>query len=597
MRKKIRIGELLVANGIITQENLDDALAQHKKLGKRLGRTLVDLGFVEEQKFLTFLASQLSIQYVNLKEFKVDRELVLKLPETHARRLRAIVLEDHSKNYLVGMADPTDLFAFDELQGLLRRSVEVAVVREADLVRSIDLSYGRTEEIEQLAGELHEELADRDFDAEQLEIADDPTDAPVARLLQTVFEEAVRLGASDVHIEPDENVLRIRHRVDGVLQEQIVNEKRIANALVLRLKLMSNLDISEKRLPQDGRFNIRVRGSSIDVRLSTMPVQYGESVVMRLLDQSNEMESLEQLGVPKHILSRLMNLIHRPHGLILVTGPTGSGKTTTLYACLRELNRPQRKMITVEDPIEYRLPRIQQVQVHARIGLSFASVLRSALRQDPDVLMVGEMRDQETVEIGLRAAITGHLVFSTLHTNDAITTANRLVDMGAASYLVASALRAVIAQRLVRRICVKCRERYQPGDQERIWLASIAGPAAAKLELYHGKGCNRCGETGFRGRIGVYEMLEIDTACADALRRGDQAAFAAAARRSKGYRPLTLCALGYASQGITSLSEVFRVAETLEDGVLASPATSKALATQAAPTPATTAGTPATSNG
>ncbi len=566
MRKKIRIGELLVTNGIITKEQLEHALVEHKKIGKRLGRMLIDLGYVGEKQFLEFLASQLQIQYVDLREYKVDREVVLRLPETHARRLRSVVLEDTGKDFLVGMADPTDLFAFDELQELLKRSVKVAVVRESDLIRTIDLMYGRTEEIEQLAGELDEELYESDFDADQLEIADDATDAPVVRLLQSVFEEAVRLGASDIHIEPDENVLRIRQRVDGILQEHVVNEARIATALVLRLKLMSSLDISEKRLPQDGRFNIRVRGRSIDVRLSTMPVQHGESVVMRLLDQSNEMSDLGSLGVPDAILKRLLNVIHRPHGLVLVTGPTGSGKTTTLYACLRNLNEPTTKIITVEDPVEYRLPRIQQVQVHPKIGLTFATVLRTTLRQDPDVLMVGEMRDQETAEIGLRAAITGHLVFSTLHTNDAIASGMRLVDMGAQGYLVASALRAVIAQRLVRRICTRCSEAYQPTDQERVWLTAMAGPAAANMKLFHGRGCNRCHETGYRGRVGVYEMLELDAESANALRSGDAATFARAARMSPGYRPLTLCTLDYARQGVTSLEEVFRVAATLEDG-------------------------------
>jgi MSHA biogenesis protein MshE len=328
---------------------------------------------------------------------------------------------------------------------------------------------------------------------------------------------------------------------------------------------MSNLDISEKRLPQDGRFHIKVKGHGLDVRLSTMPVSHGESVVMRLLDQSAEALGLEQMGMPPRMLERFRLLIQRPHGLLLVTGPTGSGKTTTLYAALRELNSAEQKIITVEDPVEYRLPRINQVQVNPRIDLTFARVLRSALRQDPDIVMVGEMRDQETAEIGLRAAMTGHLVLSTLHTNDALSSALRLVDMGAQGYLAAAALRAVVAQRLVRRICEGCRAPYQPEPQEQVWLAAIVGPGAAQLRFHHGPGCTQCNGTGFRGRIGIFELLELDGAMADALRRNDPVAYAEAARGRPDFQPLTRCALDYAGRGLTSLSEVFRVAESLDE--------------------------------
>ena len=374
----------------------------------------------------------------------------------------------------------------------------------------------------------------------------------------------MQVGASDIHIEPDEKVLRIRMRVDGVLQEQVMNEKRVAPALVLRLKLMAGLDISEKRLPQDGRFNIRVKDKSIDARVSTLPVSFGEAVVMRLLDQSGGALNLEQIGMPADILQRFRRQIHHPHGLVLVTGPTGSGKTTTLYSALTELNQPEVKIITVEDPVEYRLPRISQVQVHTKIGLSFASVLRTALRQDPDIVLIGEMRDQETAEIGLRAAMTGHLVLSTLHTNDAIATANRLIDMGAEGYLVAAACRAIIAQRLVRRICGTCAQPYTPDAQEHAWLAATAGAEATSASYRRGTGCPHCNNTGYRGRIGVYELLELDEPMADALRRNDSSAFTKAANASPGYRPLVQCALDYARQGLTTLEEVFRIAGEIE---------------------------------
>jgi len=345
-----------------------------------------------------------------------------------------------------------------------------------------------------------------------------------------------------------------------------MKETRINAALVLRLKLMSGLNISEKRVPQDGRFNVRVKSRSIDVRLSTLPTQYGESVVMRLLDQTEGMMPLDKAGMPPKILDRFKIAITRPHGLVLVTGPTGSGKTTTLYGALDRLNKPEVKIITAEDPVEYRLPRITQVQVNPKVGLTFASVLRACLRQDPDIVLVGEMRDQETAEIGLRAAMTGHLVMSTLHTNDAVSSAMRLIDMGAEPYLVASSLGGVMAQRLVKRVCPECAEPYQPTEQERIWLNTMADADFEMPESFtYGAGCYQCSNTGYRGRIGIYEWLEMDDRLLSALRRADPDEFANAAKKNTFYRPLELCALDYAKQGIISLDEVFRVSATLED--------------------------------
>jgi MSHA biogenesis protein MshE len=565
VRQRVRIGELLVKNQVITEEQLGAALHEQKKRRRRLGKILVELGFVEEDDLLSFLARQLGIPFIDLAQRELSRDVVLKLPETHARRFRAIVLEENPQYCLVGMADPTDVLGFDELSRILKRPIRRAFVREADLLHTIDRVYRRTEEIGQLAEELRDELAVDQVEMPQTGGEEDASGAPVARLLRSVFEDAVQIRASDIHIEPDEGVLRIRQRVDGVLQEHVMNEARIAPALVLRLKLMSGLDISEKRLPQDGRFNITVKDKSIDVRLSTMPVQSGESVVMRLLDQSGDFLKLDQLGMPNRILVRLRMMIHRPHGLILVTGPTGSGKTTTLYGALRELNEAEKKIITVEDPVEYRLPRINQVQINSKIDLTFARVLRSALRQDPDILMIGEMRDQETAEIGLRAAMTGHLVLSTLHTNDSISSPIRLVDMGAESYLAASSLRAVIAQRLVRKVCDSCPEPYEPDPRERAWLTTAAGPASAQIQYLEGRGCSHCNGTGYRGRIGIFEFLQMDEALTDALRRNDSEGFAAAARQQPDFRPLALCALDYASRGVTTLHEVFRMVEGLDD--------------------------------
>jgi MSHA biogenesis protein MshE len=353
--------------------------------------------------------------------------------------------------------------------------------------------------------------------------------------------------------------------------KQVMKERRITAALVLRLKLMCGLNISEKRLPQDGRFNVKVKGRSLDVRLSTMPVQYGETVVMRILDQTSGMLDLSSTGMPPALLRRIRMLIRRPHGIILVTGPTGSGKTTTLYGALTELNEPASKIITVEDPVEYRLSRVTQVQVNPKIGLNFATVLRSALRQDPDIILVGEMRDQETAEIGLRAAMTGHLVLSTLHTNNAISSAMRLIDMGAEPYLVASALIAVVAQRLVRKLCPECKAPYSPTPQERMWLKSLHDEECVTT-FFIGKGCYQCGNTGYRGRTGIYELLEMNESLLDALRQGNQSGFSQAARSAPLYQPLASAALDLARQGITTLDEVFRVAATLAEHGAETPA-------------------------
>ncbi|MBI3562913.1 MAG: Flp pilus assembly complex ATPase component TadA [Gammaproteobacteria bacterium] len=565
-RKKIRLGDLLVEQGLLTDLQLQQALGEQKKTGHKLGRVLIDQGFVKEDQVLELLSRQLQVPYINLKRYQFDDTTVKLIPEMLARRYRVLALKENTdRSLLIGMADATDIFAYDELARLLKRPLHLAVVREADVIATIDMMYRRNNEITELAEELQSELSGTDFDLEQLVQSEDVTNAPVVKLLQSIFEDAVQIGASDIHIEPDDAVLRIRQRVDGVLQEQIMKEKRIAPALVSRLKLMGGLNIAEKRIPQDGRFNIRVRDRSIDVRLSTMPIQAGESVVMRLLDQSGNMLDLQHLGMTPHILERFRRNIHRPHGMVLVTGPTGSGKTTTLYSALSELNHPTTKIITIEDPVEYRLPRINQVQVNAKIGLSFAGVLRSALRQDPDIVLIGEMRDKETAEIGLRAAMTGHLVLSTLHTNDSISTVHRLLDMGAEGYLVATALRAVVAQRLVRKICDSCREVYAPEAQDSAWLRMMGGEALHNTTFHIGGGCAQCNNTGYHGRFGVFEFLEFDDQLTDALRRSDASAFSRLARNSAGFRSFAQHALDYAIKGQTSIAEVIRVAGSLEE--------------------------------
>jgi len=569
-RKKIRLGDLLVEKGLITDEQLQLALKEQKKLGRKLGGTLVELGMIDEDSILNLLSGQLGIPLVSLKNFNFNEEVVRKLSESIARRYRAIVLEDRANDFLVGMADPTDIYALDEIQAKLPKTVSLAIVRESSLLSAFDKVYRRTEEISALAEELGQELSTGSEDLADLLHAE-MTDAPVAKLLQSIFEDAVQVNASDIHIEPDKNVIRIRQRVDGILHEQVMKEIQIAPAVVVRLKLMAGLNISEKRLPQDGRFNMTVNGREIDVRLSTMPVQFGESVVMRILDQTRGALNMEHLGMPMDMLHRFRKNFHLPNGMILVTGPTGSGKTTTLYAALQELNKAEAKIITVEDPVEYRLDRISQVQVNPKIGLNFASVLRSALRQDPDIIMVGEMRDAETVEIGVSAAMTGHLVLSTLHTNDTVSTATRLIDMGVEGYLLATTLRSIIAQRLVRKICTSCADDYTPDAFEATWLRDQLHVDSRDHKYKKGKGCMHCGFSGYLGRMGVYELLEMNSELAETLRRDDTQGFVDAAHRAPGYEPLINVAHEYAIRGLITIEEVLRLAGQSRDELIEEP--------------------------
>ncbi len=568
--KKIRLGDLLVEKGLITEDQLQHALGEQKKLGRKLGGTLIELGMIDEDSLLNLLAGQLNIPLIDINNYDYSDDVAKALPESTARRYRALVVAERDSDYLVAMADPTDIYALDEIQGKLNKPVSQAIVRESAMLEHFDLVYRRTEEISALASELGQDLSEGATDLNEL-LRTEMTDAPVAKLLQSIFEDAVQVGASDIHIEPDQHVIRIRQRVDGVLQEQVMQETQIAPAVVVRLKLMCGLNISEKRLPQDGRFHVMVNNRDVDVRLSTMPVQYGESVVMRLLDQTSGALDMEYLGLPPELLHRFRKNFHLPNGMILVTGPTGSGKTTTLYAALSELNVRQTKIVTVEDPVEYRLDRISQVQVNPRIGLTFASVLRSALRQDPDIIMVGEMRDAETVEIGVSAAMTGHLVLSTLHTNDTISTATRLMDMGVEGYLLASTLRTVIAQRLVRKICQACIEDYTPTEFEAGWLRDDLLVDIDRYRYKKGRGCKQCSETGYHGRMGVYELLDMNAELAEKLRHDDSQGFVEAAERAPGYQPLVMVAHEHAMNGLTTIEEMLRLAGEVPDDVLDHP--------------------------
>ena len=565
--QKVRLGDLLIQQGLLTDEQLKLSLDEQKRTGRKLGRVFVESGYVTEEGISQALARQLRIPFIDLKNFSPKPDLIKLLPEAPARRFRALVLEQLPDGRLqIGMSDPTDLQAYDEITRLVRREIDLAVVTESQLLALIDRVYHRTEQITGLAKELTAELGDVPIEfGDLLGLTPGAEDAPVVKLLQTVFEEAMRLRASDIHFEPQEKSLRIRFRIDGVLHIQTEADAKVSSAVALRLKLMSGLDISEKRLPQDGRFHIKVRNNPVDVRISTLPTQYGESVVMRLLSQNTGLLGLEKVGMPPRVLERFRYALRRPSGMVLVTGPTGSGKTTTLYAALNELNSPEKKVITVEDPVEYRLPGLNQVQVHEKIDLSFSRVLRTVLRQDPDIVLIGEMRDQETAEIGMRAAMTGHLVLSTLHTNDAVSTPIRLLDMGVPRYMVALSVHMVIAQRLVRMICGNCSEPYTPSPSEHEWLRYELGDTVEQHSFRQGRGCAHCGNTGFVGRSGVYEFLEMNDMVVEAINQDDPGEFMRVARQQMAGETLRRDAVRMVLAGRTTIGEAMRVSNQYEE--------------------------------
>lgn len=568
MRYK-RLGDLLLEAGFIDKLSLDKAIELQKKNGKQLGKILISMNVLTEDQLLTTLSKQLNIPFIDLHFYSIDPKLVYLLPEIYAREYKVIVLESINGNaLLVGMADPTDINAYDAISKMLKKRIKTALISESILESIFDRLYRRTTEISNFAKELSNEISDELISSsdnlfdEAMET--DEQRAPVVKLINSLFRDAVQAGASDIHIEPDQKTLRIRFRVDGVLNEYVFNEKRITSALIQRLKLRANLDISEHRIPLDGSFNFDIKGNSYDVRLSTVPTVNGESLVMRLLKQSTAISDLNELGFSKDMVKRLKSIYNKPFGMLLVTGPTGSGKSTTLYSILSKLNTPERKIITAEDPVEYRIGRVNQVQINEKIDLTFARVLRAILRQDPDVIMIGEVRDTETALISMRAAVTGHFVLATMHTNDALSSALRLMDMGADGFMVAAAVKAIIGQRLVRNLCRVCIKDHQPDELELAWLHSMKVDPN-KIQCKTAEGCSHCGFHGYTGRTGIYELLELNSEMIMALRLNDIARFAKAALDCKTYQPLANSVLDLVRKGITSVDEALRVVGQLED--------------------------------
>ena len=546
MESRPRLGDLLTEAGMITPAQLEQALQEQKRRGERLGKVLIRLGFITEASILEVLEFQLGFPKVVLADYHLDPEVVHLVPEALARRYQAIPIRLDGNRLLVAMADPLNLLALDDLRLATGKEIMPAIAAE----REIEEALSRFWQKETAAG-MSEAAA-----AVALEIPapGGAEGAPAVRLVNSFVQQAIQMRASDIHIEPQEGEIRVRLRVDGLLRELTRLPLGMLSTLISRIKIMAGMDIAEKRLPQDGRFQFTLGKRSVDLRAASLPTVYGEKIVLRLLDQEAMLLSLDDLGFLPVIKERFASLIHSSYGMILLTGPTGSGKTTTLYATLNLLSSPEKNIITIEDPVEYLLPGINQVRVNPKAGLTFASGLRSILRQDPDIIMVGEIRDRETADIAVRAATTGHLVFSTLHTNDAAGAVTRLLDMGIESYLINSSLIGVVAQRLVRCICPHCRELYrpEPGSLEKTWLPE-------REELWRGRGCQRCNFTGYAGRTAIQEMLVMNEELRGLVTARVPAMALKEAAVAAGMVPLIEDGLEKVRQGITTVNEVLRV--------------------------------------
>jgi type IV pilus assembly protein PilB len=556
-RKSKQLGQILIELGYITAQQLETALEEHRKTPKSLGRVLIDLGMIKESDLVRALAEQVGLEFVDLAEFQVDPVATALLPEALARRYRALPIGERDGRLLVAMSDPANVYALDDIRTITGRDVLPVVATANDVEQAIqkfagyESQYEMASIVDAAAGE--EDLLETDLD-EAVE------DAPIVRLVNAIMTQAVADRASDVHIEPREKDLRIRFRVDGVLMEPMpAAPKNIQNGLISRLKVMADLNIAEKRAPQDGRIAMKVSGKKLDLRVATLPTVFGEKVVMRILDTSNALLRLEELGFLEDSYKRYSASFHKPYGAILVTGPTGSGKSTTMYGTLNILNQIDKNIITVEDPVEYRLPGVNQMQVNVKAGLTFASALRSILRSDPDIVLIGEIRDKETATIAIEAALTGHLVLSSLHTNDAPSAITRLVEMDVETFLVASAIDCIVGQRLARKLCDRCKASYRP-DENELYAAGYPDWLWPEVqELFKPAGCPACANTGFRGRIGLYEVMQmteeierltVERASADAVK---------AVAVQQGMMTLRDDGLEKARVGLTSLEEVARV--------------------------------------
>jgi type IV pilus assembly protein PilB len=551
------LGDILVEEGLLSRDQLDQAEEEQQRVGKSLGRVLVDMNLVKEADLVSALARQVGLEFVDLTEAQIDPAAASLLPEQVSRRYRALPIGFDGTRLIVAMSDPANVFALDDIRTITGMEIKPVVATASDVEAAIR-RYGQFEQsVEDIATEASSAATDDGQDLDDMPAAVE--EAPIVKLVNLLITQAVTDRASDIHIEPMEKDIRIRYRIDGVLHEVMRSPKNIQNGLISRLKVMADINIAERRVPQDGRVGLVVGGRAVDLRLATLPTVYGEKVVIRILDKTSVLLELEDLGFSEFAYKRFEEAFRKPYGTLLVTGPTGSGKSTTLYATLNIINTLDRNIITVEDPVEYRLPGINQIQVNPKAGLTFATALRSILRADPDVVLIGEIRDAETAVIGVEAALTGHLVLSTLHTNDAASAITRMIEMGVEPYLVASSLDSTLAQRLARRLCSHCREAYQPSEVE-LKEAGFPEELAEQVEeLYRPAGCSRCGKTGYRGRLGLYEVmpmteeierLTVEHGSSDDIRR---------VAVEQGMVTLRQDGLEKVAAGLTSMEEIFRV--------------------------------------
>ncbi|MBU1726826.1 MAG: type II secretion system ATPase GspE [Candidatus Omnitrophica bacterium] len=558
MFERIEVVDLLLRHKLINQEQIDKAKEESRRIGLPIERCFVKLGFVTDEDITNEQASALGVPYINLMDYIIDGEVVKLIPENIAKKHKAIPLFKIGESLTVAMANPRDIAALDQIRRLTKiENIDTVLASEKGVQSALDSYYGFTGSVDDIISYIDREKIFETSDDKKL--SDIVEETPVIKLVNIIVLQAVKDRASDIHIEPEENKLRVRYRIDGVLHEKNTFPKKLQNVVISRIKVLSKMDIAESRKPQDGRIRLRMDNKDLDIRVSAFPTIHGENLVLRLLDKSTVLYGLMELGFSKEEIEVFNKLIHRPNGIMLVTGPTGSGKTTTLYAALSTVNSTEKNIITLEDPVEYEIPLIRQTAINPKAGVTFATGLRSILRQDPDIIMVGEIRDKETAEISIQAALTGHLVFSTLHTNDAPSALTRLIDMGIEPFLISSSVIGILAQRLVRTICDKCKEKYIP-----------SGPILKELEIkegeefFRGKGCKHCHDSGFVGRIGIYELIVMNEdirKMVDAKKSADEIK-----RRAVefGMKTLRQDGLEKAGRGVTTIEEVLRVTTEME---------------------------------
>lgn len=557
-----RLGELLVRNKLISDTDLVKALEDQKVNGGRLGASLVKLGLVAEDELSAFLSKQYGVPSINLNEFEVDQAVISLIPAEVSQKYMMVPINRAGSTLIVAMADPSNIFAIDDIKFMTGYNVEVVVAPEKSIKDAIDKYYDQSASFEDVIGDIDDidlELVDDDEEIDLNDLEKASEDAPVVKLVNLILTDAIKRGASDIHVEPYEKSFRVRYRIDGVLYEVMKPPMKLKNALTSRMKIMAEMDIAERRLPQDGRIKIKLPGGKdMDYRVNCLPTLFGEKICLRLLDKSNLQLDMTKLGYEEKALEWFKKEIHKPFGMVLVTGPTGSGKTVSLYSALSELNKTTENISTAEDPVEFNFAGINQVQMHEDIGLNFASALRAFLRQDPDIIMIGEIRDFETAEIGVKAALTGHMVLSTLHTNDAPATINRLLNMGIEPFLVASAVNLITAQRLGRRVCSECKEPEEIPKQA-LLDAGVPEDQVGEYTCYKGTGCSTCSDTGYKGRVGIYQVMPMFEELRELILAGANTAEIKAESMSLGVKTMRQSALTKLQEGALTLEEALRV--------------------------------------